>query len=98
MPCSTIQVQDEPDESTLIIGDVSTTSPTPGVVVVEYLAINQITSGDGETITRDVVLTVDGSEVNRQSETVSPSQDTTQSVELTGLTPGSTVEVCVTVE
>lgn len=98
MPCSTIQVQDEPDNSTIIIGDVSTTSPEAGVVVVEYLAVNQITSGDGETITRDIVTTVDGGEVDRRSETISPSQDTTQSIELTGLTPGGTVEICVSVE
>jgi len=98
MRCSTVQVQDVPDSSSINVGDIATSSPGAGVVVVDYMVINQISSGDGQTITRDVVVTADGTEVDRRSVTLSPSQNTTRSIEVSSLTPGNSVEICVTVQ
>jgi hypothetical protein len=93
--CQTVTVESAtPDESTVEILTVSPSSPRPGVIVVAVEVRNRIVSGDGETLSPTLAISLNGGSDNTVPvESLSPGSQTAVSVELTN-TPTGEVEVC----
>lgn len=96
MPCQTVNVQSAPDESTASASIDSLSSPRPNEIVVDYTVSNTITSGNGETLSVPVSVTVDGAPLPTQSVTVAPGGSQSDSVTATDA-PAGQVTVCVEV-
>lgn len=80
--CDTITVEEVANESTLTVNNVDATNITVGdSTSVDVAVFNNIVSGDGETLTRDVRVT-------------SPTHEVTASVTVQ---PGGTQNLSVTV-
>ena len=85
-------VPDDDSELSYDLLDVFTSGPRQ--VGVEWEATNEIVSGEGETLTADVTIEVDGSTVGSVQETVPSGQTVTVVTELDDVEPGER-EVCL---
>lgn len=59
-----------------------------------YSVVNTITSGEGETITRTVFVTLNGNQVAQNDFTVGPGESTNDILDFQDVPPGN-VEFCV---
>jgi hypothetical protein len=93
--CGTVTVQESPpDRSELSISLDSLDSPGPNVVDVSYTITNNITSGNGERLTGDYRVTVDGTEVASGSETVNAGSSVSGTAPLQSIESGQR-NVCI---
>jgi len=82
------------DDSFLFISDAVWATPDQNTVEVAYSLENNITSGNGKTLTGTSIVTVDGTEEYRSTRTVSPGEKAPENVRISGLSAG-THEVCI---
>lgn len=93
--CGTVTVEEStPDRSELSINLDALNSPEPNTIVADYTVSNNVTSGNGETLTADFRLTVDGSEVASESHPVGANSTRKGSFNVSGVSPGDH-EVCL---
>ena len=85
-------VPDDDSELSYDLLDVFTSGPRQ--VGVEWEATNEIVSGEGETLTADVTIEIDGSTAGSVQETVPSGQTVTVVTELDDVEPGER-EVCL---
>jgi hypothetical protein len=97
MPCQTVNVEPASNESTASVSINSVTSPSPQTIKVSYTVQNNITSGDGRTLSPTVVTTVNGSFAGEEAVTVSAGLSVSGEFEITQV-PGGNAEVCVEIE
>lgn len=95
MPCQTVTVTAE-DESELEITAVRVDELQPGTIEVETTIFNSIISGDGQTLTPRLKVTVGGSEEFNAtlSRDVAANETYTHVVEIRNLQPANNIEVC----
>lgn len=79
----------EPDTSELVVQDMIAASNQPGEVTVEYTVVNQVVSGDGESIAANVDVKVDGNVVETDTiGQVAPGESPQGTTDLTGVGAG----------
>ena len=87
--CETVDIEaPTPDESELVVSNVTASSAGVGRANVTVALSNEIQSGDGELETGDVIVTVGGDEVYRDSIGVGAGGSTEIDLELEDLPAG----------
>jgi len=85
------------DVSQLNLQSVSRSSEVPNEITVNYTVQNQITSGDGESLTATVDIELDGTKVDEDYlGQIAPGQTPSGTIVLDGVDAGDH-EVCVSV-
>lgn len=85
------------DVSQLNLQSVDRSSEVPNEITVNYTVQNQITSGDGQSLTATVDIELDGSKVEEDYlGQIAPGETPSGTVALTGVDSGDH-EVCVSV-
>ena len=84
----------DPDESELDVELSEVSSPEPGVVEIVWFVENQITSGDGESLSDSVSIEVDGGVYETVSVSVSAGDIETFTTVIEGVAEGER-EVCL---
>lgn len=95
MPCQNVTVTAE-DKSELEIASVSVEELQPGTIEVVTTIFNSTISGDGQTLTPTLKVTVGGSEEFNAtlSRDVAANETYTHVVEIRNLQPANNIEVC----
>lgn len=98
MPCKNVNVEEPtPDTSTTNLNLGSFASPSPNEVVVNYGVSNNVTSGNGESLSPTVVVSIDGTLVNDKTYNLSPGQSVSENLTITDVNAGSR-QICVEVQ
>jgi len=85
------------DTSQLVLESAARQSQIPGEITVNYTVLNQITAGDGQTLTASVDIDLDGETVKTDYiGEVAPGQEPSGTYVITGVSAGDH-EVCVKV-
>lgn len=90
--CATITVL-PPNESEITVTDIELFETTTSSYTVDVTVTNEITSGEGETLTEEIQITDAGDVIETPEVTLEPDETTTFRVQRDGITPGS-YEVC----
>lgn len=96
--CQTVSVEGVPDTSevNVTVDNLQADTPNPGDVTATVTASNNITSGNGETITGNALIVVDGSQEDRLELNLAPGESVTADVEIPGV-GGGDHEICIEV-
>lgn len=96
MPCQTVTIT-ATNRSRLNITNVSAVEIDPGVVEVGTAITNSVISGDGQTLTPTLEITVGGERVfNSSLQSIPPNGTINHMTEIQNVQPANNVEVCST--
>ena len=92
--CETITVDPEVEDVSVVeIRNVNFTSPNPESVQVRFSLVNVVESGQGETLSASVPITINGGSKSTVSETLGPGESA--QFEESYPAPAGEVRVCV---